>query len=528
MTKQSISDIGHFSVADIVAGISVGLVLVPQSMAYAGLAGLSPVHGLYAAAIAPIAAAFFASSPFLQSGPVAMTSVLSFGALSAIAIPMTAEYMLLAALLALVVGVVRVVFGLLRAGFVSDLLSQPITMGFTRAAGLLIIGSQLPKFLGAEAPVTGIVGSTLWTVSHPLHWSLESCAIGAATVCVIVIGRRIHTLFPGVLVAVAGGIAYSIWSSYEGAVIGDVPAAFPSISLALPWEYLPHLIFPGVVIALVGFAEPAAIARTMATQTRTRWSPDRELISQGVANFSVGLVGGFPVGGSFSRTMVNRGAGATSRWSGLITGLFVLSVLPFASHFAPLPLTVLAAIVIHAVIKLLDFSRLIRLLSISPPQAIVGWTTFGLTLALAPRIDLAVMIGIGLGIGVHLWRERNVHINTNYRDGELTLEPVGVIYFGSVTAFDDALIDELAQHPNATRLIIDLRKVGRLDFTGVQTIRGVAADAQSAGLGVRIIPGHAVQGAKVLRRVISEDLQRFHAEETVTIEIDPDPSAKIN
>ena len=174
-------------------------------------------------------------------------------------------------------------------------------------------------------------------------------------------------------------------------------------------------------------------------------------------------------------------------------------------------------------IKLLDFSRLIRLLRISPPQAIVGWTTFGLTLVLAPRIDLAVMIGIGFGVGVHLWRERNVHLNTIYNEGELTLEPIGVIYFGSVTAFDDALIRELALHPNATRLIIDLRKIGRLDFTGVQTIRGVAADAQSAGLSVRIIPGHAVQGAKVLRRVIAEDLERFDPCATATIAIDADP-----
>lgn len=524
MSENKLPEIGRFSFADIIAGISVGLVLVPQSMAYAALAGLAPVHGLYAAAVAPIAAAFFASSPFLQSGPVAMTSVLSFGALSVVAVPMTEGYAMLAALLALVVGVVRIIFGLMRAGFVADLMSQPITMGFTRAAGLLIIGSQLPKFLGVKAPVEGIVNSTVWTLSNPGAWSLESSAIGGATLAVIILGRRLHTLFPSVLVAVAVGIVYSTLSNYGGAVIGDVPAAFPSLSLALPWVYLPHLIFPGLVIALVGFAEPATIARTMATQTRTRWSPDRELVSQGAANFASGLVGGFPVGGSFSRTLINRGAGANSRWSGLITGVFVLSVLPFADHFGPLPLSVLAAIVIHAVIKLLDFSRLFRLLWISPPQAIVGWTTFSLTLILAPRIDLAVMIGIGFGIGVHLWRERNVHVTTVYRDGELILEPVGVIYFGSVTAFDDALIRELSRHPNATRLTIDLRKIGRLDFTGVQTLRDVAADAKSAGLAVRIVPGHAMQGTKVLKRVIGEDSEFFGSDNGVEIELGNDRS----
>lgn len=510
--------VGRFQWADVIAGISVGLVLVPQAMAYAALAGLSPVHGLYAAAVAPVAAALFASSPFLQSGPVAMTSVLSFGALSVVAVPLSEQYTLLAALLALIVGCVRVVFGLLRAGFVADLMSQPITMGFTRAAGLLIIGSQLPKFLGAEVPVTGIVPATVWTLSHPQSWSLEASLIGCATLALIVVGRRIHVLFPGVLIAVVAGIFYSVATNYSGAVIGEVPAAIPHLSFALPWSYVPHLIFPGVVIALVGFAEPAAIARTMATQTRTRWSPDRELIAQGAANIAAGFVSAFPVGGSFSRTLINRGAGANSRWSGMITGLFVLAVLPFAAEFSPLPLSILAAIVIHAVVKLLNFGPLFRLLTISPPQAIVGWTTFALTLVMSPRIDLAVMIGIGFGVGVHLWRERNVHLNTLYRDGELTLEPVGVIFFGSVTVFDDALIRELAQHPDATRLTIDLRKIGRLDFTGVQTIRGVVADAQSAGLAVRIIPGHAIQGAKVLKRVIGEDSALFNTEHGVEID----------
>ena len=510
--------IGRFSGADIIAGLSVGLVLVPQSMAYAALAGLSPVHGLYAAAVAPIAAAFFASSPFLQSGPVAMTSVLSFGALSVVAAPMTEGYALLAALLAVLVGVARVVFGLLRAGFIADLMSRPITMGFTRAAGLLIVASQFPKFVGADVPVEGIVNSIRWTLENPHTWSPEALGLGGVTLLAIIVGRILHPLFPAVLVAVVGGIIYSTVYGYSGAVIGEVPAAVPSLSLALPWVYIPHLIFPAIVIALVGFAEPAAIARTMATQTRTRWSSDRELISQGAANFSAGLVGGFPVGGSFSRTLINRAAGATSRWSGLVTGLVVFAILPFADRFSPLPLTILAAIVIHAVVKLLDFRPLFRLLWISRPQAIVGWTTFFLTLVLAPRIDLAVMVGIGFGIGVHLWRERNVHLNTVYRDGELTLEPVGVIYFGSVTAFDDALIRELALHPDATKLTIDLRKIGRLDFTGVQALRGVVADAQSAGLSVRIISGHRVQGARVLQRVISDD--RAFDPDKVTVEND--------
>jgi SulP family sulfate permease len=128
------------------------------------------------------------------------------------------------------------------------------------------------------------------------------------------------------------------------------------------------------------------------------------------------------------------------------------------------------------------------------------------------------MIGIGFGVGVHLWSERKVHLITAYRDGELTLEPVGVIYFGSVTSFDDALIRELALHPNAKRLVIDLRKIGRLDFTGVQTLRDLAVDATSAGLDVRIIPGHAIQGTRELKRVIGEASKYFAPDHEVEID----------
>ena len=162
----------------------------------------------------------------------------------------------------------------------------------------------------------------------------------------------------------------------------------------------------------MGFAEPAAIARTFAAQDRQPWSSDREFVSQGVANLVSGISGGFPVGGSFSRSSVNRMAGGKTRWSGAVTGLVVLAFLPMAGVLSPLPRAILAAIVIAAVVQLIQVRSLIRLFVYSRPQALVAWGTFGVTLALAPRIEWAVLIGIGLGILLHLWRELSVEVGS--------------------------------------------------------------------------------------------------------------------
>ncbi len=492
----------RISSGDLLAGISVALVLIPQALAYADLAGMPSHYGLFAAALPPIVAAFFASSPYLQTGPVAMTSVLTLGALTVIATPSTPHYIADAALLALIVGVVRISLGVARAGFVAFLMSQPVLMGFTTAAALLICAAQIPAVVGLSPPADNIVGRLLWTLSHPQQWRWPELVMTAATLALIIGGRYLHALFPGVLVAVVGGVIYSTLAHYDGLIIEDFPTTLPQLTIDLPWSDLRHLLIPGIVIALVGFAEPAAIARTLATQTRQSWSANRELISQGVANIAAGICGAFPVGGSFSRTMINRAAGGTSRWSGLVTGAVVLAFLPFAAVLAPLPRAILAAIVISAVIKLIRFTELLALWHMSRAQAIVAWATFALTIILAPRVDLAVLLGIGIGIAVHLWRERRAQINVTYHDRTLTLEPVGVLYFGSAPTFDEALLNELAQHPTADALVIDLRKVGRIDYTGALVIKRLAADADAAGLSVTILAGQPPQGPRLMRRVL--------------------------
>ena len=190
---------------DVIAGVSVALVLVPQSLAYAQLAGMPASRGYYAAVLPPIAAALLASSPYLQTGPVALTSLLAFGALSALATPGSDEYVALGILLALVVGVARLAVGLLRAGVVAYLVSQPMLLGFLPAAAILIVAAQLPTALGTSPPEGGVLRQAGWSLGHPADWDTTSLALSLATIVLVVGGWRLHRFFPGVLLAVGIG-----------------------------------------------------------------------------------------------------------------------------------------------------------------------------------------------------------------------------------------------------------------------------------------------------------------------------------
>ena len=486
--------------ADVIAGVSVAMVLIPQSLAFAELAGLPAYYGLYAAMLPPLMAALFASSPYLQTGPTAMTSLLTLGALAVLAQPHGTDYVKLAALLALVVGVVRSVFGLFRIGWVAYLMSRPVLTGFTNAAAILIVASQLPTALGVEAEGTGILSKAWWALSQVHLWEPAALFLSIVTVALVLGGRRLHPLFPGVLIAAAIGVGVSLLAGYPGPVVGSVPSGLPPFSLEFPWSSLPSLIVPGVVIALVGFAEPAAIARIFAAQDRRSWSPDREFLSQGVANLASAFSAAFPVGGSFSRSLINRMAGGKTRWSGAVTGLVVLGFLPVAGILAPLPRAVLGAIVIAAVLRLITLRQLAKLTRYSFPQALVAWATFAATLILAPRVERAVLLGVGFAILIHLWRELSVHIGTDYQDETLRITPHGVLFFASAPGLEEALISQLAAHPSATRLVVDLAQLGRIDYSGAIALKNVIEEAEQAGLAVEMA-GIPPQTRRILANV---------------------------
>jgi SulP family sulfate permease len=492
------------AVQDVIAGISIALFLIPQGLAYAELAGLPPYLGLYASAIPPLAAAFFVSSPYLQTGPTAITSILTGGALLALAAPRSDEYVLLASLLALIVGSIRLAIGLVRAGKIAYLMSEPVLRGFTTAAALLIVLSQIPVVLGLSRPPTPrVVSGIVWMISNVTDWRVETMAIAAVSLLVTVVSARLHPLIPGVLIATAGGITYSLATGYAGPVVGDIPTSLPRPELGLPWTQLPRLVLPGVVIALVGFSEAASIARVFAARERQRWVPDRDFISQGVANLAAGISGGFPVGASFSRSGLVHLLGARSRWSGAFTGIAVLAFLPLASVLAPLPSAVLAAIVIAAVGPLVNFGGILDLWRLSKPQFIVASATLLLTLLLSPRIDEAVVIGIGAAIAVHLWREFRVRLTAWTEDGAVHVRPEGVLWFGSAQMLETQVLDLLAENKGARRLVLHMERLGRVDLTASLVLATLVKETRAAGMETEIVAIHPTT-AKALRRVLRE------------------------
>lgn len=498
---------GWPSTGDVIAGISVALIAIPQSLAYAELAGLPAEVGLYASALPALLAAYFASSRHLQTGPVALTSLLTFGALSGLAVTSTTRYVELAALLALLVGLMRVGLGLVKLGSVAYLLSEPVLTGFTTGAAVLIISSQLPKVLGVDAQEGTVLIRAARTLSEPSTWNPSAIAFSLATAIVVLGGRRLHKLFPGVLVAVVAGVALSAALGYSGSTVGQLSGGFIPLSFDLPWQAAGQLVIPALAIALVGFAEPASIARAFAADEREPWDANREMVGQGVANLAAGISGSFPVGGSFSRSSLNRIAGGQSRWAGAITGGFVLLALPFTPLLEALPRAVLGAIVITAVAKLVKVGELVHLCYQSPPQAVVAVGTLAATLATAPHVERGVLFGIGLALAVHLIRELVITAESELQDNTLTVRPQGVLWFPTVPQIERVILDEVGAHPGVRYIAIDLGGVGRLDYTGAaalcRVVDGLAATGASVDV-VNVQPGSARAAAVHLTEHLSE------------------------
>lgn len=494
----------RFRLSDVLAGLTVGLILVPQAMAYADLAGMPPERGLYAAAIPLLVAAPLACSPYLQTGPVAVTALLSFAALNDLAVPGSDEYIALGLGLALVVGLVRLAIGLLHAGVIAYLMSQPMLLGFIPGAAAVIVCSQLPSALGADPPHSDFIEAAWWCVVHPGSWELESVLITVGIVVAVFGGRRLHPLFPGILLAAGGALLFSELSDYSGPVIGNIPSGLPPVSADLPWGDLPDLLLPGVVIAVVGYAEAGSIARTFAAQDRVEWDSDREFVSQGAANVASAFSGGFPVGGSFSRSSLNRMAGGWSRWSGAVTGVVVLGAMVVAGVFEPLPKAVLGAIILCSVIPLIRVDKIWAIWRPSKPAFLIAATTFVATLILSPRVDQGVMVGVGISIAVHLWRELRVDTRIEETGDALHVYPAGVLWFGATQALHDEILRELAASKDLRRLVIHLGDVGRLDITGAIALRSVMDEARSSGMTAEVVDVHE-RDERLVERVIRAD-----------------------
>ncbi len=467
---------------DTIAGVSVALVLIPQALAYAELAGLPAHHGLFAAAVAPIAAAAFSSSPALQTGPTAMSAVLVFAVLAPAFAVGTPAYVSAAALLALLVGGIRVALGLARAGSLAYALSGPVLRGFTWGAGILIMASQLPPALGRQLGGERLLVRAVTALLEPAAWHPGAMATAAVSIALIWSGRRFAPRVPMVLFVTLLGAALSAWRPGAlGPMVGTVPSGLPSLDLALPWSMTPDLLVGALVIALVGFAEPTAIARRYARPGR-RWDPSRELIGQGLANIASGLVRGLPVGASFSRSALHHELGATTRYGALVTGVAVLALTPAAPLLATLPKAVLAAVVLVAVADLVRWGPVTDLWRFGKLQATNALATTALVVALEPRIDIAIVIGVAISVAVHLGREGRLNVDVIPAGSDGRIEVSGVLWYVNVAYLRDEVRGAWHAHRDVERWVVELSRVGRIDVDAALVLAALRDEAGTVGV----------------------------------------------
>jgi SulP family sulfate permease len=485
---------------DLGAGASVALLLIPQSLAYAQLAGMPPVRGLYAAAAPPIAAAPLTSSPSLQPGPTAMSALMTFAALSPLAPVGSHRYVELGALLALLVGAARIAIAATGLSSVAYLVSQPVVAGFVPGAAVLIVASQVPLVTGGERGGGSTLAAASRVLAHPSGWQPAALALALATVAAVACGRRYARRFPAVLAVVVAGILFRLTAHAGGPTLGPVPHSLPPLSLALPWRETSSLVLPALVIALVGFTEAVAVGRSDPTG---QWHPARDFLAQGFANVAAGVSGGFPVGASFSRSALNRLAGARTSASSAVTGACVLAALPAAGLLAPLPLAVLGGIVVAATAGLVLPRRLMGIARISRPQGAIATITLFSTLAFQPHIERAVLVGVGLSLLNHLHRERTLLVEATVSEARrmVRLRLYGVLWFGSAHLLDRAVRTHV-QDPAAFAVVeLDLAGLGRIDLAGAEAISELVRQLRREGVEVEIVatPPHA-------RRLVSAAL----------------------
>ncbi|TNF91711.1 MAG: sulfate permease [Gammaproteobacteria bacterium] len=484
----------HTLRTDILAGITVAMVLIPQSMAYAQLAGLPAYYGLYASFLPPIVAAVLGSSRQLQTGPVAVVSLLTAAALEPIAGANPEGYIAYAILLAFMVGIFQVSLGLFRLGVLVDFLSHPVVMGFTNAGALIIATSQLSKLFGVSAERAEHYYETIWRVlvaiTENTHWpTLAMAIIAIATMWFL---ARHFPKLPGVLIAVVLTTILSIFVEFEkmgGRIVGHIPEGLPSFSIpAIDMSVAGQLVSAAVVISLIGFMEAISIAKAMATQTRQRLDANQELFGQGVGNIVSGFSQGYPVSGSFSRSAVNINNGAITGFSSVITGSVVGLTLVFLTPLLyHLPQATLASIIIMAVIKLIRFAPIKAAWQVQPHDAVVSVVTFVLTLIMAPHLDKGILVGVLLSLGLYTWRSMRPHMavlsrhtDDTLRDAEVhilkTCDHVSVLrfdgslYFANAGYFENKVLERISVKPNLKFIMIDAEGINEIDATGEEML----------------------------------------------------------
>ena len=461
------------------AGFSVALLMVPQSVAYAALAGMPLVTGLYAALLPAVVGVLWGGSTRLSIGPSALTCVLISASLAGMAQPGSALWVQLAVWLALLAGVLQLLMGLLRYGWLLNLISSPVMMGFTQAAGLLVMASQLPAISGWQ-PGGNIQASDL--------------AFGLGSLAALFAAKKWLPKWPSIMLVVAAtaGISYAMgFAQQGGAVIGALPASLPTLSLPslLPWSELGLLLGPALLIALVSFLEAASSAKTENQKEGTLWQENQDLIGQGMAKITSALCGSFATSTSFSRSAISLASGAKTGWAAIATASFVLLAVYASPALFHVPRAVLAAIVILAVSSLIQPKAFVKLWQISRIEASTAGLTFAITLLSTPRIYWGVLAGVLIGLSHFLHTrlhpriiEVGLHEDGSLRDRHLwQLPPLAQnvfalrmdaeLDFAAASSFEKYMTEKLRDLPGIQHVCLFAQPINRIDATGVETLQ---------------------------------------------------------
>ncbi|HCS18415.1 MAG TPA: sodium-independent anion transporter, partial [Erythrobacter sp.] len=509
--------------SDLVAAIIVTIMLIPQSLAYALLAGLPPVVGLYASILPLVAYAIFGTSRTLAVGPVAVVSLMTASAAGAVAAQGTALYLEAAITLAALSGIMLAVLGFLRLGFLANLLSHPVISGFITASGILIATSQLRHILGVTAggdTWPAMLGSLARAFDTINPWTL---AIGlSATAFLFWVRKGLKPALVSLglqpraadIVAKAGPViavvvtilaALSFDLSARGVdLVGAIPQGLPPFALpSTDPDLIARLWVPALLISVIGFVESVSVAQTLAAKRRQRIAPDQELIGLGAANIASAVSGGYPVTGGFARSVVNFDAGAETPAAGAYTALGIalagLFLTPLLFH---LPIATLAATIIVAVLALVDLKTPGQLWRYSKGDFAAHVATIAITLAAG--VELGVIAGVVVGLLLYLWRASRPHAaivgrvpeTEHFRNVErhrvftvphvLSIRIDESLTYLNARWLEEYVLEEVADRPAVRHVILMCSAVNEIDASGLESLEAINHRLIDAGIGMHL------------------------------------------
>lgn len=492
--------------ADFVAGLTVALVAIPQSLAYAQLAGVPAYYGLYASLLPVIVGALFGSSPILSTGPVAMTSLLTAASVMTLATFGTDQFYSYVILMALLSGLIQIGLGLGRMGVLINFLSYPVLRGFINAAALIIGMSQLPAMLGLQLKnSTHFLSDVLHVVENASAMHVTSLLFGVSSLVLLALIKKYRPNLPGVLIVVVFGtyISYLIGFEAEGGkVVGNIPQGLPSFSMPpMDWTVSMHMLPAAFVIAVISFMEAMSSSKIIAIKTRTQWDENQELIGQGIAKVVAAFSHAMPVSGSFSRSALNLASGAKTGMASVFSAtLVLLTLLFFTPLLHHLPKPILAAVIMMAVFSLLNFESIKESWIASKWDGTAAVVTFFATLIFAPNIQNGILTGIILSLMLFLFRtmkplvvvmgEDEHGILRNAKQFSLPrLHPQvtairfdGQLYFANVSYFEESVLYLVSNDPELKVILVLGDGINGLDASGVEMLNNILERLGQAGI----------------------------------------------